>query len=29
MTSGLQIGIINIINNKEKLKLFPIVNWKF
>ena len=29
MTSGLQIGIINIIKNKEKLKFFPIVNWKF
>lgn len=29
MTSGLQIGLINIIKNKEKLKLFPIVNWKF
>jgi len=29
MGSGLQIGIINIIKNKEKLKLFPIVNWKF
>ncbi len=29
MTSGLQIGLINIIKNKEKLKFFPIVNWKF
>ena len=25
---GLQIGLINIINNKDKLKVFPIVNWK-
>ncbi len=22
-------GLINIIKNKEKLKIFPIVNWKF
>ena len=29
MRSGLQIGLINIIKNKEKLKLFPIVNWRF
>ena len=29
MTSGLQIGLINIIKNKEKLKFFPIVNWRF
>ncbi len=29
MTSGLQIGLVNIINNKDKLKFFPIVNWKF
>lgn len=29
MRSGLQIGLINIIKSKEKLKLFPIVNWSF
>jgi len=29
MTSGLQIGFVNIIRNKEKLKFFPIVNWRF
>jgi len=29
MRSGLQIGLINIIKNKEKLKVFPIVNWLF
>ena len=29
MRSGLQIGLINIIRSKEKLKLFPIVNWSF
>ena len=29
MRSGLQIGLINIIKNKEKLKLFPFVNWRF
>jgi len=29
MRSGLQIGLINIIKSKEKLKLFPFVNWSF
>ena len=29
MRSGLQIGLINIIKSKEKLKVFPIVNWSF
>jgi hypothetical protein len=29
MRSGLQIGLINIIKSKEKLSLFPIVNWSF
>ncbi len=29
MRSGLQIGLINVIKSKEKLKLFPIVNWSF
>jgi hypothetical protein len=28
-SSGVQIGLVNVINNKEKLKIFPIVNWKF
>ena len=27
--NGLQIGIWNQINNKEKLRVFPFVNWKF
>jgi hypothetical protein len=29
MRSGLQIGLINVIKSKEKLKIFPIVNWSF
>jgi len=29
MRSGLQIGLLNIIRNKEKLKIFPFVNWRF
>ncbi len=29
MRSGLQIGLINIIKSKEKLKVFPFVNWTF
>ena len=29
MRSGLQIGLINIIRNKEKLKIFPFMNWRF
>jgi hypothetical protein len=26
---GIQIGLINIIKSKDKLPVFPIVNWKF
>ncbi|UCH83739.1 MAG: hypothetical protein JSW50_15025 [Candidatus Latescibacterota bacterium] len=26
---GLQIGLVNVIKSKEKLKFFPIVNWSF
>ena len=29
MRSGLQIGLVNIIKSKEKLKVFPFVNWTF
>ena len=27
--NGLQIGILNIVRKKEKLPIFPIVNWSF
>jgi len=29
MVSGLQIGIVNIIKDKEKLPVLPLVNWRF
>jgi hypothetical protein len=27
--NGLQIGVLNVIRKKEKLPVFPIVNWQF
>lgn len=27
--NGLQIGILNVVNKKEKFPILPIVNWSF
>lgn len=27
--NGVQIGLINIIKNKDKFPILPIVNWNF